>query len=716
MMRTDHMIVRVVRWFGGLAVVTSVTGTLWISLAQPERIVTDQVLVGTVLGIGFGLISWMVISEQPRNRAVWVATAAAVAGGLYCFLEALFFFQLSRIGVDPATPGLTPSDVPGYAAVTLQLSSVVVFGLLPFTLGLLLFPDGHPPSPRWRWVGWMAVFSLGIGGFGFAWASRPSSTTPYDAVISTSGPFTQLGPVVSVASWAILSSMILSVAAMVVRFRHSNGSERQQFRWVVWGASVAMVLSVVGVMIDLARDGASIPFLSDVPFAILVVSYGFAIARYRLYDVDIVISRTVWYGTLAVFIGGVYVFVVVGIGGLIGSRSGDLVLPIVATTLVAVAFEPVRERAQRWANQLVYGRRATPYEVLSELTRRLSGTEPADGVLTRMAQLVAAGTGAERATVWLKDGAGFTASAIWPEGPHDDRIDAMERLDGTVVPVMRDGHPIGALQVASTRGNSVTPSERRLLEDLAGSAGMVLANQKLKSDLEVRAGELGASRRRLVDLQDNERRRLERDLHDGAQQQIVALKVKVSLAELMARKRGSVELADRLSVIGTAIQEVVEDVRALARGIYPPLLESEGLSSVLRYQASAAPGPVSVTLEAVGRYPKEIEAAVYFAAMETVASAFREGRAVQIDVTLVDQGDSLELMIAAKGMVFAVEHDGLVNVRDRIEAVGGTVAVTSALSPGTIVSIRVPIEMTHVAGGEKIDQSLVGVGGGVGPP
>jgi signal transduction histidine kinase len=349
--------------------------------------------------------------------------------------------------------------------------------------------------------------------------------------------------------------------------------------------------------------------------------------------------------------------------------------------------------------------------VLSELTRRLSGTEPAEGVLTRMAQLVAAGTGAERATVWLKDGAGFTAAAIWPDGPRDDRVDAMERLDGTVVPVLRDGHLIGALQVASTRGNSVTPSERRLLEDLAGSAGMVLANQKLKSDLEVRAGELGASRRRLVDLQDNERRRLERDLHDGAQQQIVALKVKVSLAELMARKRGSVELADRLAGIGTAIQEVVEDVRALARGIYPPLLESEGLS-VLRYQAPAAPGPVSVTLEGVGRYPKEIEAAVYFAAVETVASAFREARPVQIDVTLIDQRDSLELMIAAKGLVFAVEPDGMVNVRDRIEAVGGTVAVSSASSPGTTVSVRVPIEMTDGAGGEKFDQSLVGVGVG----
>jgi signal transduction histidine kinase len=706
----DRTIVRSVRWLGAISIVTAVTGTLWIGLAQPERIASDQILVGSVLGVGFGLISWMVISEQPRNRAVWVAAAAAVAGGLYCSLEALFFLQLSLAGIDPAIPGLRPVDVPSVAAVTLQLSSVVVFGLLPFTLGLLLFPDGHPPSPGWRWVGWMAVVSLGVGGFGFAWSSRPSSTTPYDAVISTSGPFTELGPVVSVASWVILASMILSVAAMVVRFRRSSGSERQQFRWVVWGASVAAVLSIAGVMIDLSRGGAFIPFLSDVPFAILVVSYGFAIARYRLYDVDFVISRTVWYGILALFIGGVYVSVVVGIGGLIGSRSGDLLLPIVATTVVAVAFEPVRERAQRWANHLVYGRRATPYEVLSELTRRLSGTEPAEGVLSRMAQLVASGTGAQRVAVWLEDGGGFITAASWPDGPRADRVASVEALDGTMVPVLREGRPIGALQVVSARGNPVTPSERRLLEDLAGSAGMVLANQKLKSDLEARARELQASRRRLVEIQDKERRRLERDLHDGAQQQIVALKVKVGLAELMAKKRGSVELADRLSVIGAAIQVVVEDVRALARGIYPPLLESDGLASVLRHQAKAAPGEVSVTLGGIGRYPKEIEAAVYFAAVEMVTSAVRTGRPAEVDVTLVDKSESLDLVLAANSPASEIDRDALVRVRDRIEAVGGTVELSSPQDPGVVVSVRVPIEAADV--GEALAESLVGVGVG----
>ena len=301
------------------------------------------------------------------------------------------------------------------------------------------------------------------------------------------------------------------------------------------------------------------------------------------------------YGSLAVFITAVYVGIAVGIGTLVGSGGKpNLALSILATAIVAIGFQPVRERVQRVANRLVYGKRATPYEVLSEFSGRVAETYAADDVLPRMARVLQEGTGAESATVWLR---GLTNCVQQRRiqssmGTHQ----AVPMSNGTLpalgdatraVEVRHQGELLGALSVTKRRGETLTPIEEKLVDDLAHQAGLVLKNVGLSADLQVRLDELRASRQRLVQAQDLERRRLERNLHDGAQQHLVALKVKLGLAEMLLGRDPAKAMATLEQLKGDA-DEALETLRDLARGIYPPLLADKGLVVALESQARKA--------------------------------------------------------------------------------------------------------------------------------
>src|SRR5258708_13567262 len=229
----------------------------------------------------------------------------------------------------------------------------------------------------------------------------------------------------------------------------------------------------------------NVPVLDRVSFLLAVpgVAVGIAVAilRYRLYDIDVVISRTLVYGSLAAFITVVYVGIVVGVGTLVGSGGKpDLVLSIVATAIVAVAFQPVRERLQKVANRLIYGKRATPYEVLSQFSERVAETYAADEALPRMARVLAEGTGAEHATVWLRRGAELHSSATWPEpaSPNGSGLtreqalpvvgQELPKIEGAdrAVAVQHQGELLGALSVSKRAGESLTPTEYNLFADL----------------------------------------------------------------------------------------------------------------------------------------------------------------------------------------------------------------------------------------------------------
>jgi signal transduction histidine kinase len=517
------------------------------------------------------------------------------------------------------------------------------------------------------------------------------------AIRRYSGFFDIAEPVFTLLPLAVLASAI----AMVRRFRRAGGEQRAQLKWFAAAAIPLGVLFVVAVSVPQGSGGALFQDAATAGWAALPIAAGIAILRYRLYDIDVVINRAVVLAVLAAFIAVVYVAIVVGVGALLGS-AGDpnIVLSILATTVVAVAFQPARERAQRFANRLVYGERATPYEVLAEFSEQASAAVAAEDVLPRVARIVGEGTGAERSEVWLKSGAELRLAASWPEpnaaGPRrialdDGRLPSLPAAD-RAAPVRHHDELLGALTVSKSRGETLTPAEDKLLHDLAAQAGLVLRNVGLTAELLARLDELQASRQRLVSAQDEERRRLERDLHDGAQQHLVGLKVKLNLA---ARQAEDAELKEALVSLQTDADDAIEALRELARGIYPPLLADQGLVTALEAHTRKSPVPVHVRADGVDRYPRDVEAAVYFCCLEALQNVAKYADASEAVVRLREESGQLHFTVEDDGRGFdpatTTRGTGLQNMVDRLEALGGWIHVTSTCGRGTTVTGELPL-------------------------
>ncbi|MEA2637181.1 MAG: hypothetical protein QOE18_238, partial [Chloroflexota bacterium] len=429
---------------------------------------------------------------------------------------------------------------------------------------------------------------------------------------------------------------------------------------------------------------------------------GVAVLKYRLYGIDLVVNRALVYAALAVFITSVYVGIAVGIGTLVGSGGKpNLGLSIVATAIVAIGFQPLRERLQRVANRLVYGERATPYEVLSQFSERVAESYASDDVLPRMARVLAEGTNADLAEVWLRSGDVLQRAAVFPLQPTvpaavhvnsaaELSIPAADRS----VAVRHQGEVLGALTITKRRGDSITPIEVKLMDDLAHQAGLVLKNVGLTADLQARLDDLRASRQRLVAAQDDERRKLERNLHDGAQQHLVAIKVKLGLVEMLAA-RDPEKAKATLAALKDDADEALETVRDLARGIYPPLLAERGLAAALQSQAGKATLPVHVDADGIGRYPQETEAALYFCTLEALQNVQKYAAASAVEVRLHKDGEQLLVEVTDDDRGFdvttAVRGAGLTNMEDRLEALGGTLLIETSPGHGTTLRATVPV-------------------------
>src|SRR6266581_2540137 len=280
---------------------------------------------------------------------------------------------------------------------------------------LLLFPTGSLPSRRWRPVAWAAAAAIAAWVLGNAFApTLASGPPPVRNPIGVAGPAGHVFAVLGGAGAALIAATgLAAIVSLIFRYRRAGTVEREQLKWLVYagGLIVAAVLAEA-VIEQFLGPGDAVSTLqsatSSGAAALIPVAIGIAVFRYHLYDIDLVISKTLVYGSLAVFITAVYVAIVVGIGSLAqhGARP-SLGLSIAATAVVAVAFQPVRARVQRLANRLVYGQRATPYEVLADFAGRMAGTYAVEDLLPRMARILAEGTGAARADVWLRSGDTF---------------------------------------------------------------------------------------------------------------------------------------------------------------------------------------------------------------------------------------------------------------------------------------------------------------------
>ena len=690
------------------------------------------------LGLSVSTLVLLVTNRSWWNATAWFAlstTGAVIAsrrsanpiGWLYCAMG--FLGALTTFAQQYAIRGLVdhPGSLPGavYFAWLERWSLWFVFPA-GIALVLLLFPTGRPASPRWRPFVWLSVTCallmvigsmFGPGRMGDA--LRPPSGPGADFGIVNPFGIGALGSVLdladSVGRYGAFFLILIAAVGVVVRLVRARGDERQQLKWVAYvGSFIA-----VGVL-GSAFLGSGGPFgfsgnpaLQDFSFVLLLAGFevglpvatAIAVLKYRLYDIDLVINKTLLFGAMAAFITLVYVAIVVGLGRLVGTTGKpNLGLSILATALVAVAFQPVRERIQRVANRLVYGKRATPYEALSQFSDRLASTYSDEQVLPRLAQTIAESTGAVQAVIWAKDGAENTTLASWPApngssmtAPSITELSTSDRM----VPVQHQGELLGALSIRKARGEAVTPVDEKMLADLASPAGVVLRNLQLTRQLQARLAEIStqttelqASSARIIAAQDSTRRRLERNIHDGAQQHLVAIAVKLRLAATLARRdpARATRLLDELEV---ETHQALETLHALARGIYPPILRELGLESAIRSHGARFALPVDVSATNLTRYPAEVEGAVYFCCMEALQNVSKHAKATKVRIRLEDAGGELAFSVEDDGIGFDLSRvrqgSGLQNIADRLAALGGRFAVIARPGGGSSLQGRLPV-------------------------
>jgi signal transduction histidine kinase len=674
-----------------------------LALSFLARVVADEAqgLWGFLLLVPlltFPVVGVLIASRQPRNTIGWLFLAIGLPWGLATFLDSYAAYGLARPGAVPA---------PEVAAV-LGGNVMWVPGIgLAGTFLILLFPDGRPPSPRWRPLAWLSGFALSLTAVLFVVA--PSSVEFEGVAVANPLAIDALTGIVD-SLWLVIVLIPICIvgcaASMVQRYRRSRGVERLQLKWLTAAVAVVATVYLLTFVLTMGGDAALwarvLQNTAVASFGLIPAAAGVAILRNRLFDIDVVIKKTVVFGTLAGFITVVYVAIVVGVGNLIGSSDDpNLGLSVLATALVAVAFQPVRERLEHVANRVVYGARATPYEVLSDFSDRVAEAYATEEVLPRMARAIREGVGAERAEVWLRAGAHLRPAA---SSPATDSADSRLLLvaDGSLPPfeeadraveVRHQGELLGALTVSKPPADPLTPAEDKLLAGLAAQAGLVLRNVGLTDELLTRLDQLRESSKRLVTAQDRERRRIERDLHDGAQQHLIALKMRLGLARRVG-ERDPARAMTLLSDLEDLAGETLETLRDLARGIYPPLLADQGLLPALQAQARKAVLTVDVTGADLSRYSQEIEAAAYFCCLEALQNVAKYAQASRATIALDGHDGVLAFSVEDDGRGFdpavTAKGTGARSMSDRLEALGGTLAIRSTPGRGTTVTGRIP--------------------------
>ena len=599
---------------------------------------------------------------------------------------ALFFsFMLLTFGLY-ATPAVDTLLAPPYV-LWLPSHVVQVFGFWSFLVAFYVFPDWRlePPWTRPLLVGWTALMLVCL--------LFPS--VPFNSSIPSSVP----------VGWALMFSiwLLTGAVAQVHRYvRSSVPAERQKTKWFVFGAVVCMVGLLIYVILPLVLPALQEPGVPSVLYSLIgkplavgalsliPLSIGVAVLRHGLFDIDLIISRTLAYGALTACVVGLYVLVVSGLGALLQARDHPLI-SLLAVGLVAVLFAPLRDRLQRGVNRLMYGERDEPYKALSRLGQRLEGALAPHTALATIAETIALALKLPYVAIFAeRDGELMTAAEYGtPAG------------DTVVLPLVHGTEPIGRLAVAPRApGEAFTPSDRRLLEDLARRAGVAVHAARLTADLQ-------HSREQLVTAREEERRRLRRDLHDGLGPRLAALTLKVGSARsLYPQDPGGAdallaELEDDMEVTLTDLRRLVYDLR-------PPALDQLGLLGAIRdaaerYESGLAANGPRISIDApneLSPLPAAVEVAAYRIVQEALTNVVRHARAGYCTVRLTS-GDELELEITDDGVGFPADHRsgvGLNSMRERAAELGGTCVVEPAPSGGTRVLARLPLPRSEPEG------------------
>jgi len=606
------------------------------------------------------VIGLLIALQLPCNRIAWILLLGSFVPSVQLSAEQLFG-----------------------AGWSLQSERATIPLLFAWPVAVaFVFPNGRLLSRRWRWVAGAAVVS-----FGLTVAMKifdPVAIEPPNQGIRNPVLGNHLGEVIeNNGLWipfaiGVLASLLAGVLAVALRFRRSAGIERLQMLWLVWAAMLTPLAIGYDVLAGfLLGGGGAISFMLLVAAEVaLVAAIGIAVVRYRLYAIDRLVNRTLVYVTLSLLLVGAYAAVTLALGVVVASGS-DWVVAL-ATLVVAVAFRPLRSRVQdlvdrRFSRARYEGvRRVRDFEEeVREGRREPEAIVPvlAEALRDPLATLL----------FWLPASATYAdeSGALVAALPNDGRAQFEIEREGARTAVLV--HDAGLLEKPD------------LLRNVLTAAGLSIEIARLRVEVRFQLAEVEASRARIVEAGYEERRRLERDLHDGAQQRLVSLGVQI--------RRLQRTLADEARILSPALDQIVGevgaaigDLRQIAAGVRPSRLD-DGLAAALRDLANSSPLPVDVDARS-GRVAASIEAAAYYVVCEALTNAVKHASASKAAVSAVRENGALLLTVSDDGIGGAVARRGagLAGLKDRVAAHGGTLEIVSPSGEGTRINVAIPCD------------------------
>jgi len=654
------------------------------------RLLACGVALGTVtcLTVGFLHVLGVVRSEQEDWIPLAVYPFLAVAFLSPTLVGLLIALQLPRnpiawillLGALLPCLQLPAEQVVG-AAWSFQSEAATLPLLFVWPVAVaLVFPTGHLLSRRWRWVVWIGVVSFGAT-IGLKLFDPESYPPPNDDIRNPvlGNGFGQF--IVDKGIWipfgiGVIATLFAGALAVILRFRRSVGVERLQMLWLVWGAALIPFVLVLDIVMSTWFGGGGIVTFSLLLVAqcTLVAAIGIAVVRYRLYAIERLVNRTLVYMSLTLLLAAVYAGITIAFGVLVGGDSAWIVA--LATVVVALAFRPLRSRIQDLVDRRF---RRARYEGV-RLVRAFED-DVRDGARAP-----------EEIGMVLRDALQDPLAEIffWVPGTETyadttgERIHELPYVERARSEIQRDETRTAVLL------HDPTLLERRdLLDGILAAAALSIEMARLRVEVRHQLAEVRASRARIVEAGYEERRRLERDLHDGAQQRLVSLGVHVRRLQFSLPREAQI-LSPALDQIVAEVGDAIGDLRQIAAGVRPARLD-EGLAAALRDLARTSPVPVDI--EASGdRVPASVEAAAYFVACEALTNAVKHGSPSKVVVRAVQESGTLHVTVADDGVGGAVVRrgSGLAGLRDRVAAHGGTLEIVSPRGSGTRVEVAIP--------------------------
>jgi signal transduction histidine kinase len=655
-------------------------------LAHAARLPTElAAAVSAQIGFLFAflaipIVGAILVRRVPENVVGYILIFGGVVLGGMTICSGYVFFAAER-------------DLPFVRFAAVAHSGLDPFLNLVLPLLFLYFPTGRLLSRRWGRA--MVPVFIGMGYFLVINFLVPPIDERYpipDIYMETDAARPAIAMVAQPMYLLFTLGLGIAVVSQFVRYRRASHQERLQIKWFAVAAAGVIVCEV---LLGLLRPGGGntvgVFLVYSIFAAALPISIGIAVLKHRLYQIDVVINKTIVYGGLASFVTALYTGLVVGASSLLGSRIGQgTSVSVAATATVAILFAPVKSRLERIADRIVYGGRSTPFEVLAGFSDRIASSISVEDVLPQMAEAGGRGLRAEVCRVGLLLPDGEWVHAWWPR---EAQVDIFDR----VLPVLHQGSMVGQIEISKRKDDPVGSDDEELLAVLASQAGPAMHNVRLASELRQRieqisaqASELAESRRRLVAVQDEERRRLERDIHDGVQQDMIGLSLKLQEAKRASGDPRQTTAA--LDELDSRLNETVDRLRSLARGVFPSLLGDHGVAAALQAHVQKHfPEAELVFGDAVigRRFDAAFESTIYFCCLEALQNVSRHAPGASVRVELKFVNGKLTFAVADDGPGFDPSAgrtgSGLMNLRDRMAVVGGTLQITSVPGKGTNV-------------------------------